>query len=119
MNPSSRFIGEAIEVEFERAPLLEKKPPCPDRFTWRDETYTILEKVAEWQDYKRRGRMARNMLPAHAAVAEHRGSWGVGRFYFRVRVAGDRLFDIYYDRAPQDADRRKGAWYLYRETVNS
>jgi hypothetical protein len=115
MNPRGRFIGEAIEVEFDQPPMLEKKPPCPDRFTWQGETYTILEKVAEWQDYKRRGRMARNMQPAHAAVAEQRGSWGVGRFYFRVRTSANRLFDIYYDRAPQDAGRRKGSWHIYRE----
>lgn len=115
MNASGHFIGEPIAVEFDRPPLLEKKPSCPQRFVWRGENYTVLEKVSEWQDYQRRGRMARNMQPAHAAVAEQRGSWGVGRFYFRVRVAGDRLFDIYYDRAPKDADRRKGAWFLYRE----
>jgi hypothetical protein len=119
MIPPGRFIGEAIDVEFDQPPPLEKKPPCPDRFTWQGETYTILEKVAEWQDYKRRGRMARNMQPAHAAVAEQRGSWGVGRFYFRVRTSANLLFDIYYDRAPKDADHRKGAWYLYREIVNS
>jgi len=40
---------------------------------------------------------------------------GVGRFYFRVRVDGGQIYDIYYDRAPKDADRRKGQWFLYRE----
>jgi hypothetical protein len=110
-----RFIGQEIEVAFDRPPLLEKKPGCPDRFTWRDETYEIVEKLEEWHDYRRRGRMARNMQPAHLAIAEQRGSWGVGRDYFRVRTAGGRIFDIYYDRAPKDVDRRKGAWFLYRE----
>jgi hypothetical protein len=115
MTPSSRFIGEPIIVEFDQPPLLEKKPRCPDRIVWAGETLAVVEKLSEWQDYQRRGRMAQNMQPAHAAVAQQRGSWGVGRFYFRVRVAGDRLFDIYYDRAPQDADRRKGSWHIYRE----
>jgi hypothetical protein len=59
--------------------------------------------------------MAQNMQPAHAAAAERRGSWGVGRDYYRVRTAGGRLFDIYFDRAPKDAGHRKGAWFLYRE----
>ena len=82
---------------------------------WRGETYRIVEKLSEWHDYTRRGRMARNMMPQHAAVAAGRGSWGVGRDYFRVRVEGGQVFDIYYDRAPKGSGARKGAWFLYRE----
>jgi len=48
----------------------------------------------------------------HAAVAASRGSWGVGRFFFRVRVENGRLFELYYDRAPKDSGDRKGAWFL-------
>jgi hypothetical protein len=59
--------------------------------------------------------MTSNMRPEHAAVAERRGSWGVGRDYYRVLTDSGRIFDIYYDRAPKDAGRRKGAWFLYRE----
>lgn len=110
-----RFIQEAITVAFDQPPLLEKKPGCPNRFTWRDELFEIEELLAEWHDYQRRGRMARNMRPAHAAVAQQRGSWGVGLDYFRVRTAGGRIFDLYYDRAPADAGHRKGAWFLDRE----
>ncbi|HSG15554.1 MAG TPA: DUF6504 family protein [Anaerolineae bacterium] len=110
-----RFIGEEIEVGFDRPPMLEKKPGCPDRFTWGDESFEVAEMLTEWHDYRRRGRMVRNMQPAHAAIAEQRGSWGVGRDYFQVRTAGGRIFELYYDRAPKDAGRRKGAWFLYRE----
>ena len=110
-----RFIGEEIEVSFDRPPMLEKKPGCPDRFSWGDETFEIVDMLTEWHDYRRRGRMASNMQPAHAAVAEQRGSWGVGRDYFQVRTAGGRIFELYYDRAPKNADRRKGAWFLFRE----
>ncbi len=59
--------------------------------------------------------MARNMRPERAAMASHRGSWGVGRDYYRVRTDCGRVFDLYYDRAPKNAGDRKGAWYLYRE----
>jgi len=110
-----RFIGEEIEVGFDRPPLLEKKPGCPDRFTWEETAFEVTEMLREWHDYRRRGRMARNMAPAHAAMAEQRGSWGVGRAYFRVITAGGRIFELYFDRAPKDTDRRKGAWFLYRE----
>jgi hypothetical protein len=110
-----RFIGEPVEVEFDEPPLLQKKPGCPDAFLWHGESYPIVEKLAEWHDYRRRGRMARNMTPGHAAVASQRGSWGVGRDYFRVRTASGRIFDIYYDRAPHDAGDRSGSWFLFRE----
>ena len=112
---ASRFIGEPIEVRFHRPPLFEKKPGCPDQFQWRGDRHEIVEKLKEWHDYHRRGRMASNVRPEHAAVAESRGSWGVGRDYFRVRTSSGRIFDLYYDRAPKNAGNRKGAWFLFRE----
>lgn len=111
----SRFLGEPVEVRFDQPPVLEKKPGCPDAFTWCGTEFRIVEKLREWHDYRRRGRMALNMRPDHAARATRRGSWGVGRDYFRVRVDSGQIFDLYYDRAPKDAGRRKGGWFLLRE----
>ena len=110
-----RFISEPVEVRFDTPPLLEKKPGAPDGFTWREESYRIVEVLNEWVDYTRRGRMRRNMQPQHAEVASQRGSWGVGLFYFRVLTQTGQVFDIYYDRAPKDVDRRKGQWFLFQE----
>ena len=110
-----RFIGEQIEVQFDSAPLAEKKPGCPDRFIWEQETYQVTGTLGEWQDFRRRGRMAFNMRPANAAKAKRRGSWGVGRFYFRVRTGSGQVFDIYYDRAPKNVADRKGTWFLFQE----
>ena len=110
-----RFIAEPVEAHYDTPPVLEKKPGCPDGFTWRGDNFQIVEMLSEWHDYQRRGRLARNMMPAHAATAERRGSWGVGLDYYRVRTDSGRIFDIYYDRAPQDADRRKGGWFIFRE----
>jgi hypothetical protein len=111
----SHFIGESITVRFDRPPVRQKTPSCPDGFTWRGQDYGIIEMLSEWSDFQRRGRSARNMQPAHAAAASRRGSLGVGRFYFRVRVADGRVFDLYYDREVRDADDRLGHWFLYRE----
>jgi hypothetical protein len=114
MNPI-HFIGEPVAVQFDEDPALLKKPGCPDRFVWRGETYRVAETLKEWHDYRRRGRMARNMRPTHQEAAERRGSWGVGRDYYRVRTAAGRVFDLYYDRAPGSAGDRRGVWVLYRE----
>ena len=109
------FIDALIEVRFDRPPALEKTPPCPDGFTWEGREFNVVEMLAQWSDFARRGRMARNMQPQHAAVASGRGSLGVGRFFFRVRTGDGRVFDLYYDRAIKDAAHRKGGWTLYRE----
>ena len=114
MEPS-RFLSEPIEVEFDVAPALEKKTGCPDRFVWRERTYAIVELISEWFDPTRRGRMENNMRPEHLATARRRGSWGVGRSWYRVRTDVGPVFEIYYDRAPKGQTQRKGSWVVYRE----
>jgi hypothetical protein len=109
------FIDEPITVEFDCPPALAKKPGCPQRFAWRGQVFTTVEKISEWHDYRRRGRMARNMTDGHLESAARRGSWGVGRDYYRVRTHTGRVFDLYYDRAPSGQRDRRGSWFLYRE----
>lgn len=109
------FFDDAIEVTFDTPPVREKAPDCPNGFVWRDKTYRVVEMLSSWIDFKRRGRMAQNMRPAHATVAASRGSLNVGRYYFRVKVDTNQIFDIYYDRAMKSLDDRKGQWLIYRE----
>lgn len=109
------YIGEAITVGYDAPPTYSKRPECPQRFTWRQQTFSIVALLAEWHDFGRRGHMAQNMRPEHAARAAIHGSWGVGRFFFRVQVENGRIFEFYYDRAPKNADDRSGAWFLKQE----
>jgi len=110
------FLDQPIEVIFDTPPKLEKSPDIPpNSFIWEGKTYRLLEMLSSWNDFKRRGRMAQNMRPAHAAVASTRGSLNVGRFYFRVKVDTGQVFDIYYDRAMKNVNERKGQWFVYRE----
>lgn len=114
---NAKFIGEPIIVGWEKPPFLEKKPTCPDWIVWRGERHEVALMLAEWRDFRRRGRMSKNMRPAHLNRARQRGSWGVGRFYFHVVTADGRTLEIYYDRAVQDSDRRKGSWFLNQELL--
>lgn len=109
------FIDEQIEVIFDQPPVLEKSPTCPDGFIWRKQTFQVEEMLETWINYQRRGRFERNMRLSHRIMAAKRGSWGVGRFHFRVRVEGGRVFELYYDRAPESAGDRKGHWFLLGE----
>lgn len=116
-NADSHFIDEPIDVAYSNPPLLEKKPTCPDEFRWHETEFIITDLLFEWVDYTRRGRMARNMSEPHSLTASTKGSWGVGRFYFRVRTGESRVFDIYYDRAPKGITDRKGQWFILCEYI--
>jgi hypothetical protein len=109
------FHDEVIEILFDAPPVREKAPHCPNGFIWNGTTYRITQSLSEWTDFTRRGKMANNMRPAHAATAATRGSLNVGRYYFRVEVDTGQIFDIYYDRAMKNVDDRKGQWFVYRE----
>lgn len=109
------FFDEHIEPFFDSPPIREKTPHCPNGFIWNGTTYRVTETISEWADFSRRGKMANNMRPEHAALASTRGSLNVGRFYFRVKVDSGQVFDIYYDRAIKSVDKRKGEWFVYRE----
>ena len=88
------FFDNPIEVLFDTLPTYEKSPICPNGFVWEGQNYRIVTSLSEWSDFTRRGRYARNMRPAHATVASGRGSLNVGRFYFRVKVDREQIFDL-------------------------
>jgi len=112
--PLSLF-DDKVEVKFSQPPTYEKSPPCPDSFSWNGREYPIVELIEEWHEFGRKGRFAKNMKPEHAVRASNAGSWGVGRFFFRVMTAENRIFDLYFDRAPESAGDRKGHWFLMGE----
>jgi len=110
-----RFLDQSIEPLFDSPPVRQKTPDCPSGFIWEGKTYRVTEMLSAWTDFKRRGRMAQNMRPAHVEAAASRGSLNVGRFYFRIKVDSGQVFDIYYDRAVKNVNDRKGQWLVYRE----
>jgi hypothetical protein len=114
-----RFIGAEIEVIHDRAPRFEKKPGVPDGFVWQGRTYRVATLLKEWHDYRQRGKTktfyTKERGSFRARAAEQRGSWGVGRDYYRVRTETGELFELYYDRAPKGAGRGKGSWILFRQ----
>jgi hypothetical protein len=120
---AARFIGAPIEAHHDVPPCLEKKPGAPNRFTWQGRSYLVVELVREWHDYHMRGRTAsfyeKEKGSFRAKQAHRRGSWGVGRDYYRVRTESGEVFDIYYDRAPREHGGRKGSWFLFQQLLES
>ncbi len=121
VEPPARFIGAPIEVTYARPPVLEKRPGPPDGFIWEGRIYRVEAVLREWHDYRLRGKSeafyVKERGSFRAKAAERRGSWGVGRDYYRVRTDTGEIFDIYYDRAPQGAGKGKGSWFLFRQIL--
>jgi hypothetical protein len=117
----ARFIGMPIEVAYDQPPALEKRPGRPDRFIWEGRTYHVMALLREWHDYRQRGKTktfyVKERGSFRAKAAERRGSWGVGRDYFRVRTDTEEVFDLYYDRSPHGPGGRKGSWFLFRQIM--
>jgi len=107
-----QFISEKIEVEFDKEFVLEKKPPCPISYKWRGEIFCVNELISSWFDYERKGTKAKNMRITHLVRARKKGSWGVGRFYFKVKDEFGKIVVIYYDRSPKNVFDKKGRWIL-------
>jgi hypothetical protein len=72
--PYNNFIGEEIEVGFNKLPLFSKEPSCPDTLIWREKLFNISELLNTWRDFQRHGRMEHNMQPDHDARARLKGS---------------------------------------------
>jgi hypothetical protein len=115
------FYADEIEVRFDQEPVLEKRPGPPVAFTWRGREYLVVELLKEWHDYRKRGKTKSFYEKERGSYwvkrAQRRGSWGVGRDYYRVRTDSGEVFDIYYDRSPKGR-AKKGQWVLSRRMTS-
>jgi hypothetical protein len=120
LNPAKRtiFIDEIISVIFEQSEHLIKKPVCPDKFIWKGQEYIIGELINEWQDFSPNDSSSANPNEPLLKKDAVKGSFGVGRFYFRVRTTDCRVFDLYYDRKIKNVSSTEGFWVLYQEILN-
>ncbi len=119
---TTRFIGAAIQVIYDQPPVLEKRPGAPDGFVWEGKTVRVLAVLKEWHDYGLRGKSlnfyVKEQGSYRAKAAGRKGTWGVGRDYYRVRADTGEVFDLYYDRAPGGPGGRKGNWVLFQQVLD-
>lgn len=106
------FICEEINAVFDKKFFLEKNPPCPVSIIWREEEIGINDLLSSWDDFARKGKQAKNMRSTHLERAGNKGSWGVGKQYFKLEDELGRILVVYYDRAPKNVSDKKGRWVL-------
>lgn len=117
----ARFIGALVEVIYDQAPPIEKRPGPPDGFVWAGRAYRVVALLREWHDYRLRGKSeafyTKERGSFRAKAMQRRGTWGVGRDYYRVRTDTGETFELYYDRAPKGPGQGKGAWFLLQQIL--
>ncbi len=118
----AHFIGAAIQVLYDQPPAFEKRPGPPNGFVWEGKTFKVTAVLREWHDYDLRGKSlsfyVKEQGSYRAKAAKRRGTWGVGRDYFRVRTESGEVFDLYYDRDPGGPGGRKGSWFLFQQILD-
>ena len=93
---------------FESEPVVRRRAGAPDAFLWEEDRIVIVETLRTWSEAGQpwwRRRRWRNRR-------QHVSS--LGRDYYRVRTAGGRIFDLYYDRR-LEGRTIGGKWILWRE----
>lgn len=119
---SNRFIGASIQVLYDQPPALEKRPGAPNGFVWEERTYRVVAVLKEWHDYGLRGKSldfyTKEQGSYRAKAAGRKGTWGVGRDFYRVRTDTGEVFELYYDRDPSSPGKRKGSWFLFQQVID-
>ena len=110
-----RYIGKEIIPGYTNGVLFVKDPACPDFFMQDQQIYVVKQVLSEWRDYQRKGNKTHNMRESHLQRAHLKGSWGTGRYYFRVETECGHTFEIYYDRTPSSRQNKFGHWVLFKE----
>ena len=99
------FISEPITPapgSADTRAMARGEPGLPDRFTWRDLEYRVVETLSVWKTSSREG--------------------GVGELYLRrhwykvLTDRGDRL-TLYCERQTRNRARPKARWFIYSRQI--
>ncbi len=104
MNPpdsmKETFVGEGITPEdasFSTSAMAMGKPGLPQKFTWKGESFSILEVLEEWKE---------------AGDCRHgSGERYLRKHWFRVRTTSDLEMKIYFERQGRSSGGSR--WRLY------
>ncbi len=108
--PGERFVGCQVAVCLPPGHYPRRDPPAPLSFTLQGQVFDVLEVLQEWWDYTNLSPAQRTYRPSYHRSSARRGSFGLGRHYFRVRTSCG-VFLIYYDRRPTPSSRG-GSWVV-------
>jgi hypothetical protein len=97
------FVSETITPHkgaFDTAAMAAGEPGLPNRFTWRDASYEIVERLESW---KQSG-------PEKGSL---HGERYLRRHYFRLRMSDASVWTVYFTRQPTSGGSGRSRWFLY------
>lgn len=94
------FIGEPLtpeDLSFDSAGMATGAPGLPRRFTWKSQSFSVLELLEAWKE--------------SGACRHGSGERYVRKHWFRVRTTGDLEMKIYCERQARSSGGSR--WRLY------
>ncbi len=99
----AELISESIVPRagtFDAERMGRGEPGLPDGFTWRSQSFDVVELLEAWKHSSREG-------------ARAGGELYLRRHYFKLRMSDDRVWTVYFVRqTPRSGDAKK-RWFLY------
>ncbi len=102
----TEFISENIQPlpgTFDTERMATGVPGLPAGFTWRGETFTIVEELAVWKQTSNEGGFAV-------------GDRYLRRHYHRLHMSDGRVWTVYFVRSGPRSGDAKARWFLYTIT---
>lgn len=97
------FVSEPIEPRagsFDPAAMVRGLPGLPDAFTWRGQTMAIAEELEAWKQSAPEGGRAE-------------GERYLRRHYYRLRMADESVWTVYFLRQAARGCGARRRWVLY------
>lgn len=99
----SELISEAIKPysgTFSASRMSRGEPGLPAGFTWRDETFEVVEIIRVWKESSREGSAAQ-------------GELYLRRHYYQIHMSDDSIWTVYFIRQTPKSGNPKQRWFLY------
>ena len=99
---AQQFISEAIVPlagSAESGAMARGEPGLPDRFTWRDEVYSVVEVLSKWKE--------------SGSCRHGSGERYLRKHWYKIRTDAGQVMTIYFERQARSAKQRKERWWLY------
>ncbi len=99
-----QFVSESITPSgghFDTAAMGRGEPGLPLEFTWRGQTYHIVEELDRWKQSSPEG---------GRADADHY----LRRHYYNLRMSDDSVWTVYFVRHTPRSGSPKRRWFLYK-----
>jgi hypothetical protein len=97
------FVSETIEPQaasFDTAAMGRGLPGLPEAFTWREQTLAIVSELESWKQSAPEGGRAS-------------GERYLRRHYYRLRMADESIWTVYFMRQGARGAGAKRRWILY------